>query len=89
MTQDKMRRIITACVSAATILLVFLLGFLIYQWITIGVKNNKIEQVEAEIAALEREIEKAEEDADFYSSKFYLEWKIEEYKQKQDMIEGK
>ncbi len=89
MTQEKMRKLITACVSAATVLLAFLLGFLIYQWITIGVKNDKIKRVEAEIAQLESAIEQAEEDADFYSSKFYLQWQLEEYKQKQELMQGK
>ena len=51
MTQDKMRKVITACVSAATVLLVFLMSFLIYQWISIGVYNRKIDKVEAKIAA--------------------------------------
>ena len=59
MTQDKMRKIITACVSAATVLLVFLTCFLIYQWITIAVYNNRIEKLEkanAEIAERNEEL---------------------------------
>ena len=49
MTQEKMRRVITACVSAATVLFFLLAGYLIYQ----GVKLNTLTQREKE---LEREI---------------------------------
>ena len=52
MTQEKMRKIITACVSAGTLLLVVLLSVLIYQWIKIGVLNNKLKKAEAEEALL-------------------------------------
>ena len=78
MTQDKMRRIITACVSAATVLLVLLLSFLIYQWITIGVYDKKINKVEAEIASLEMQLENAESDAEYYQTQQWLMWKLEE-----------
>lgn len=81
MTQDKMRRIITACVSAATVLLVFLLGFLIYQWITIGVLNKKIAKAEADVAYWEQELAEAETDLEFYESEFYLNWAIQELNQ--------
>jgi hypothetical protein len=40
MTQDKLDKVIVACVSAATALLVFLLGFLVYQWIAIANLNK-------------------------------------------------
>ena len=54
MTQDKMRRIITACTAAVTALLVFLLTFLVYQWITIASLNKKIDKVRAEITYQEQ-----------------------------------
>ena len=57
MTQDKMRRIITACTAAVTALLVFLLTFLVYQWITIASLNKKIDKVRAEIAYQEQLLE--------------------------------
>ena len=80
MTQDKMRKVITACVSAATVLLVFLLCFLVYQWISIGVYNRKIDKVEAKIAALEAQLEQAESDFEYYQTKEYLAWELEELK---------
>lgn len=85
MTQDKLRRIITACVSAATFLLVLLLGFLIYQWITIATLNKKIAKAEAEVAYWEEECAKSEGTADFYEDEFYLKWALEELK----LLEGK
>ena len=50
MTQDKMRKLITAAVVAATSLLVFLSAFLIYQWITIAVYYNRIKKTQDDIA---------------------------------------
>ncbi len=77
MTQEKMRKIITACVSAATVLLVFLLGFLIYQWISMGVYNKKIDKAEAEVQRLEQEYKQAETQKDFFLSEFYLQYETE------------
>ena len=57
MTQDKMRRIITACTAAVTALLVALLAVLMYQWIKIASLNNKIDKVRAEIAYQEQLLE--------------------------------
>lgn len=54
MTQEKMRRVITASVSAATALLIFLVAFVCYQWISMAVFDNRIEKLEKEITALEQ-----------------------------------
>ncbi len=78
MTQDKMRRVITACVSAATVLLVVLLGYLIYQWIAMANRDSKIEELETEIAEIEIMIDNAETQKDHYKSDFYLQWKLQE-----------
>lgn len=74
MTQEKMRKIITACVAAATLLLVILLGVLIYQWIKIGVLNGRIDKIEKENARLEELIEAGEKDAEYYESVMGKEW---------------
>lgn len=78
-------RRITACVSAATTLLVLLLGFLVYQWIAIATLNKKIAKAEAEVAYWEEECAKSEGTADFYEDEFYLKWALEELK----LLEGK
>ena len=78
MTQDKMRRLITACVSACTVLLVCLLTFLIYQWIAIAKLNTKIAEAEEEVAYWTEKNENAETDLEFYESELYLKWALGE-----------
>lgn len=89
MTQDKMRRLITACVSAATVLLVFLLGFLIYQWISIANLDKRIEAYDKEIAALEEQRAQLDDDENYYLSNFYIQQRIDEINQKKDLLQGK
>lgn len=85
MTQEKMGRVITACVSAGTVLLVCLLSVLIYQWIAIANLNKKIVKAEAEVAYWTQQCELTEGTAAYYESEFYLKWAIEELK----ILEGK
>ena len=84
MTQDKMRKVITACVSAATVLLVALLSFLIYQWITIAVQNKRIDKLTAEITQLEESIAMDKKDLEYYQSVFYLNQKALELQMLQE-----
>ena len=84
MTQDKMRKVITACVSAATVLLVALLSFLIYQWITIAVYNKRIDKLETEIAQLEKIIEMDKKDLEYFESEFFLKQKVLELQMLQE-----
>lgn len=74
MTQDKMRRIITACVSAATVLLVFLFGFLCYQWITEAVLDKREEKLRNEIAALEERNSELEDYAGYLETDMGKDW---------------
>lgn len=74
MTQEKMRKVITAVASAATMLLVVLLAVLIYQWITLGVQNKRIKEKKADIAAMEEIIAKGELDAEYFESVIGKEW---------------
>lgn len=74
MTQDKMRRIITACVSAATVLLVFLVGYVCYQWIGIAVHNNRIEKLEKDIAAIEQMNTEMKDELSFLESEMGKDW---------------
>jgi hypothetical protein len=78
MTQDKLKRVVTACVSAGTVLLVCLLSFLIYQWIAIANLNKKILKAEADVAYWTEQCEITEGTAEYYESEFYLKWAIEE-----------
>ena len=74
MTQDKMRKLITACVVAATTLLVVLLAVLIYQWITLGVLSARRAKLEAENKQLEQLIQQGNMDAEYYESAMGKEW---------------
>lgn len=74
MTQEKMRKIVTACVSSATLFLVILLSVLIYQWIKIGVLNGRIDKITQENARLEETIVAGEKDAKYYESVIGKEW---------------
>ena len=76
MTQEKMRKVITACVSAATVLLTVLLSYLIYQWVTIAVCSKRIDKLETEIAQLEQVVAMGKMDAEYYESEFYLSQKV-------------
>ena len=72
MTQEKMRKFIAACVSAATVLLVTLLSVLIYQWVTMAILDKRIATVEAEIAQLEEAKATAETELEWSQSEYYL-----------------
>lgn len=73
MTQDKMRKIITACTAAVTTLLVFLLTFIVYQWITIASLNKKIDRTRAEIARQEEILETQKGTLDYYKTEAGLQ----------------
>ena len=66
MTQEKMRKVITASVVAGTMLLVILLSFLIYTFVKIGVLNRREKELEAETQALEELKEEGEINAAWY-----------------------
>ena len=74
MTQEKLRRVVTASVVAGTTLFVVLLSVLIYQIATITVYNKRIAKIEQENAALEQSIENKEGDLAYYSSELGKFW---------------
>ena len=53
MTQEKLKRVVTAAAVAGTLVVVCLLAVILYQVIKIVVLNNKIADSEAEISRLE------------------------------------
>lgn len=74
MTQEKMRKLITAFVSAGTLLLVVLLSVLIYQWIKIGVQTRREEELLSEQQRLQSIIDEGKMDLDYYESVMGKEW---------------
>ena len=73
MTQEKMRRIISACVSACTLLLVVLVCFCGCQRIKIYQNNKRIESIKAEIAYYEDKLKNTTDMLEYYESEYYLE----------------
>ena len=74
MTQEKMRKVITASVVAGTMLLVILLSVLIYQWIAIGVRNKRIAKAEADVAYWTQLNQEAESELEYKQSEIYKYW---------------
>ena len=83
MTQDKTRRIITAVVAAVTLFVVSLFSYLVYQWISIAVENDKIAKAEDKKSYWEEMVDKAENDLDRAEAELesgYLYWEYENLK---------
>ena len=73
MNENKMRRIITACVSACTVLFLLLLSFLCYQWITKAQLEKKEKKLLQEIAYYEELLSNKSDVLDYYESEYYLQ----------------
>ncbi len=74
MTQEKMRKVIAACVSAATVLFVLLFTYLAYQWITLAVLNEREQKLQEEVKKLEETLEKGTTEAEYYESDLMKQW---------------
>lgn len=73
MTQEKLRRVVTAAAVAGTVLIVCLLLVIVYQIVRIVVLNNRIDKVEEEIQTQQEIKEQHENDLEYYLSDWYLE----------------
>ena len=71
MTQEKMSRMVTGIVVAATLLLVVLFSVLIYQWITFGVLDRRLRDARAEAAELAAKQEALQEDLEDLGDPFW------------------
>ena len=74
MAADKMRRVISACVAAATVLLTCLSVFIAYQWITLGVLDHREKTLKADIAKYEEIIAQDKKDKEYYESDLYKDY---------------
>ena len=66
MTQEKLKRVVTAAAVAGTLVVVCLLAVLLYQVIHIAVLNKRIKNVQKEIDYWTEMNETAENDLDHY-----------------------
>ncbi len=73
MTQEKLRRTVTAAVVAATITVFCLLVFIAYQVITMIVQKNRIKELEKDVSRYEQIIDQNERDLEYYLTQEYLE----------------
>lgn len=80
MTQEKLSKMITGIVIAATLFLVILFGVLVYQWITMGVQQRRLNEAKAEHEALtgqyEELLEESEGFDDFWKYDLALKYGI-------------
>lgn len=74
MDEQKKKRIYSAAVVIAVMLLCILLSFMVYQMFAIGAKKRRIDALNAQIAVLEKERDETSDSIEVWLSK----WKIEE-----------
>ena len=76
MTQEKLSRMVTGIVVAATLFLVVLFGVLVYQWITLGVQQRRMNAALAEWNQISAEMEESREDLDeiMYDDTWKYDW---------------
>ena len=79
MTQEKLKRVVTAAAVAGTLIVVCLLAVIVYQNVHMIVLDNRIKKVEAETSYYEEQISKGENDLNYYLSDLYLEQAAREH----------
>ena len=62
MTQEKLSRMITGIVAACTLFLLVLFGVLVYQWVTLGTQQRRLNMANAEYEQLMENKAELEED---------------------------
>ena len=74
MSEEKKRRVVSATVSGAIMLLFILVTIIVYQFVGISQRKNRIDALDAEIATLQQEIKDTENSIEEWSQR----WKIEQ-----------
>ncbi len=74
MDEQKIRKIFSASIVIAVLLLAVLLTFMVYQMFAIGAKKREIDALDAQIAELEEQKKNTEDKISIWLS----DWKIEE-----------
>ena len=82
MTEEKKIKLITAGTATAVVLLFVLVVTLVFQLVSMGVKQNVKRKLESEIAYYEDAIAKAEGDIELWQE----EWMIEERARQLDYV---
>ena len=77
-SEARFERRVVAFTVGAVVLLALLIILMCYQLIAIGVKNNRVNQLKADIAALEQEYEKGEDTLEIRRKAAYIEMRARE-----------
>ena len=74
MTREKLQKLIPAITVAATLLFVFLLFVLIFQWVTMATQADRKAKLNADIISWKEEVDKSTFDAAWYGGpgKYWL-----------------
>lgn len=78
MNESKLKRIVAALTVGAVLLLVILLSIMVYQLVSISVRNKQIEALRAEIASYEKMIEDGEIENDIREDDWWKERRARE-----------
>ncbi len=79
MSEGKLKKMVVAIVVAGTLAVVFLFGVLLYQFISMGVGQSRIDSMQAQVSEYERLIAQLDEDLDAYTREEILEKLAREY----------
>lgn len=78
-SEEKARRIAVGATVAGVLVILFLIVILIVQFVQIGVKRSRKEQLDEQIREYERLIEEGNEDLDWYKKGTGLYWFARSY----------
>ena len=74
MKEEKFKKIVIGATVTAVLLVVILVVFWIYQLISISVKENRIKELESQIAYYEQIIATSQDEYELYEAELWLEW---------------
>ena len=80
MTEDKMRRMVTGVVVAATALIATLLIILVSQIVTMCVQNSKFQALAEDRVRYEQSIAECKKDAEYYRSELGIQELLHYYR---------
>ncbi|MBQ9081132.1 MAG: hypothetical protein IJY26_00660 [Clostridia bacterium] len=73
MSEQKLKKTVAGMFVAGTLLVVILLGVMLYQFVSMGLKSAQKAALEKEIAQYEEKIQVLDKDLDYYESDYYKE----------------
>ena len=68
MTENKLRKMITGVAVAATLLFVCFFAYMSFQFVRIGVLNNRLQKVEQELATNQQILEEKSSELGYFQS---------------------